>query len=210
MRKPIIVPGIIANSQDELDMMLESIKGGAKRVMLDFMDGKFVENRSIDFDFKVPAGLIYEAHLMVNSPLNWIEKHHSKVDIAILHVESLQDIGDAIDFAKDEGLKVFLAQNPKTDVNVVTPFMDRVDGLLILTVEPGQYGAPFVPETLGKIRALRKISHEILIEVDGAMNPENAKKAIEAGANIIASGSYILKSSDPHKSIEALKKAAFN
>jgi ribulose-phosphate 3-epimerase len=205
--KPPIVPGVIANNQNELDEMLEAVRGEVDRVMLDVMDGEFVPNKSLDFDFKVPTWFEYEAHLMIKHPLKWIEKNYDKVMIAILHVETLKDIEEAIAFAKERGLKVTLAMNPETKLDTVLPHLNRISSILILTVEPGQYGAPFVPKTLDKIKRLRKIDKTIPIEVDGAMNPQNIKLAKEAGATIFASGSYVMKSENPKKAIKELEAA---
>lgn len=203
----LIVPAVIAKGQDELDEMLDKVKGKVKRIMLDVMDNKFVPNSSLEFDFKVPMGFVYEAHLMVTNPLEWIADNRDKVDIAILQVETLEDIGGAIVFAKEKGLKVTLALNPDTGLDSILPFLDEIDAVLILTVNPGSFCVEFLPETLEKIKRLREIDKDISIEVDGCMNPENAKLAKEAGATIYASGSYVLKSADPEKAIKNLEDA---
>ncbi len=184
------------------------MKGRVPRIQLDIMDGVFVASHSLDFDFKTQPGFEYEAHLMTTSPLEWIEKHGCKVDIAIIHAETGSDIGLALSTARGKGLKAVLALKPATPLKAVIPYLERVDAVLILTVEPGRYGAPFVPETLAKIKKLREISPTLPIEVDGAMNPENVRRAKEAGATIFASGSYIMKSSDPAKAIRELREAA--
>jgi ribulose-phosphate 3-epimerase len=205
--EPLIVPGIIAKSQIELDIMLKKLKGAAKRVMLDVMDGEFVANTSLNFDFKLTQSFEYEAHLMVKQPLDWIEQNKEKVEIVILHVETLPDIDKAIDFAKEKGFRVTLALNPETELGIVLPHINKVEAVLILTVSPGRYGAPFVPQTIYKIRRLRKIDPSIQIEVDGAMNPENARLAKDAGATVFASGSFILKSDNPGKAFTELENA---
>ncbi len=203
----LIVPAVIAKGQDELDGMLDKVIGKVGRIMLDVMDNKFVPNSSLEFDFKVPMGFVYEAHLMVTNPLEWIADNGDKVDIAILQVETLEDIGGAVVFVKEKGLKVTLALNPDTGLDIILPFLDEIDAVLILTVNPGSFCVEFLPETLEKIRRLREIDKDISIEVDGCMNPENAKLAKEAGATIYASGSYVLKSADPEKAIKNLEDA---
>lgn len=206
--KPMIVPAVIVKTQYELYGALKRLKGKVPRLQLDVMDGVFVANHSLDFDFRVPQDFEYEAHLMTTSPLEWIEKHGDKVDTAIIHAETVSDIGLAISTARGRGLKAILALKPETSLKVVIPHLEKVDAILILTVEPGRYGAPFVPETLAKIKKLREISPTLPIEVDGAMNPENVRRAKEAGATIFVSGSYIMKSSDPAKAIQELEEAA--
>ena len=202
--EPIVVPAIIAQSQGELESMLELLRGKVERVMLDVMDGVFVLNRSLDFQFTLPEDFEYEAHLMVVEPLKRIGGMAGKVGSIILHVETLEDVRAAIECVKNLELKVILALNPETGVDKVEPYLGEVDGVLVMTVAPGRYGGRFLPETLVKCRRIRKIHSTLSIEVDGGMNPENARAAREAGANIIASGSFIMKSEDIALSLRLL------
>jgi ribulose-phosphate 3-epimerase len=202
--KPLVVPAIIAESQEELDSMLERLNGKVERVMLDVMDGKFVPNRSLDFDFRLPEGFEYEVHMMAVDPLERLSTMARKVDIAILHVETLTDISATIDRVRRLGLQLTLALNPGTGVDVIEPYLDEVDGVLVMTVDPGAYGGKYIPEALTKVRSLRELKPGVPIEVDGGMNVENSRAAREAGANVIASGSFILKSEDVAKAVEAL------
>ena len=200
----MIVPAIIAQSQSELESMLGRLRGKVDRVMLDIMDREFVDNTSLDFDFELLEGFEYEAHLMVVNPLERIGGLAGKVDSIILHVEILEDVRAAIGCVKNLELKVILALNPETGVDKVEPYLGEVDGVLVMTVAPGRYGGRFLPETLVKCRRIRKMHGTIPIEVDGGMNPENSRAARKAGATIIASGSYILKSDDVEHAIKAL------
>jgi ribulose-phosphate 3-epimerase len=204
--EPLIVPAIIAESQEELDSMLERLNGKVERVMLDVMDGKFVPSRSLDFDFKLPEGFEYEVHMMAVDPLERLSAMAGKVDIAILHVETLTDVRAAIDGVRELGLQLTLALNPGTEVDVVEPYLNKVDGVLVMTVDPGAYGGRYIPEALEKVRRIRELDPEIPIEVDGGMNVENSRAAREAGANVIASGSFILKSVDVAQAVEALSR----
>ena len=204
MMKPLIVPAIIAESQGELDSMLERLKGEVDRVMLDVMDGKFVPNRSLDFDFRLPEGFEYEVHMMAVDPLERLSKMAGKVDIAILHVETLIDVRAAIERVRELGLQPVLALNPGTGVDVIEPYLDEVDGVLVMTVDPGAYGGRYIPDALDKVRRIREMDPEVPIEVDGGMNAENSRAAREAGANVIASGSFILKSDDIEWAVKAL------
>ena len=200
----MIVPAIIAQSQKELESMLGRLRGKVEMVMLDVMDREFVDNTSLDFDFELPEGFEYEAHLMVVNPLERISDLAGKVDSIILHMETLEDVRAAIGCVKNLELKVVLALNPETGVDKVEPYLGEVDGVLVMTVAPGRYGGRFLPETLVKCRRIRKIHSTIPIEVDGGMNPENARAARKAGANIIASGSFIMKSEDVAHSLRLL------
>lgn len=203
----IIVPAVIAKDQEELDEILERVRPHVKRVQLDFMDGNFVENTSLDFDFQVPGGLIYEAHLMVDDPLAWVDRIADRVHVAIMHVKTLEDIGGAIDHVNGRGLKAALAVNPETDIEAVLPYIDRLEFVLVMTVNPGTYCVDFIPETLEKVKALREANPTISIEVDGCGNPRNAKLAKEGGANIFAVGSFIHKSQDPEQAIKEMEEA---
>jgi ribulose-phosphate 3-epimerase len=206
----LVVPAIITDSQKELDQMLIKVIGKVKRVQLDIMDGEFVPNTSLNFDFKLPEGIEYEAHLMIMDPLKWIRDNAYKVDIITTHFETLQDIDSAIKYIKEQGVKINLAIIPKTPIESITPYLKKIDGLLVMTVDPGSYciNKEFNPEPLEKIRELRKVDQSIPIEVDGCMNPENVKLARESGANIFASGSYILKSENIDKALIELSNAA--
>jgi len=206
--KPLVVPAVIAKSQDELDDTLAKVRGKVKRVQLDIMDSTFVENTSLDFDFTLPPGVEYEAHLMVEDPLKWVEKNKDKVSIVILQVETINDIGDAIGIVKKAGIKVGLAFNPETQLDEVLPYLSQLDSILILTVHPGDHCIEFLSEPLLKIKKIRELDDKMPIEVDGCMDPEHAKLALKSGASIIASGSYILNSNDVDQAIKNLEEAA--
>lgn len=203
----LIVPAIIAKNQRELDGMLDKVRGKAQRIMIDVMDGEFVPNTSLDFDFKLQAGLEYEAHLMVENPLDWVRENADKANTAILHVETLDNLRSAIGYVENKGLEVTLALKPETKIDEVLPYLGEVQGILIMTVSPGKYGGKFLPETLEKVKILRETDDTIPIEVDGGMNPRNARLARESGANIFTSGSYIFKSEDIDKALKELKDA---
>jgi ribulose-phosphate 3-epimerase len=205
----IVVPSIIAESQGELDGMLDRIRGKAHRVMLDIMDGDFVENRSLDFDFSIPEDEFkFEAHLMTTRPLEWLEKHGHKVQIVIFQIETLDDIEKTIGEARERGLKVYLALNPETGLETVLDHLDAIDGIVIMTVNPGSFCIEFIPETLEKVKKLRQIRGSIPIEVDGCMNPDHIRIARDAGANIFDSGSYVMKSEDVDEALAELQEAA--
>lgn len=174
------------------------------RIMLDVMDGTFVPSHSLDFDFLVPDKWKYEAHLMISNPIEAVTKLASKVDIIIFHIESVNNPLELIEVIKAKKLESYIAINPETPLDTIKPFVNKLDGVLIMTVIPGKYGSEFIDETLEKVKELRSNSN-INIEVDGGMNPENATKAVKAGANIIASGSYIMNSKNPNEAFKNLK-----
>ena len=203
----MIVPAVIAGNPSELVELLSRLRGIASRVMLDFMDGEFVSGTSLQFDLHLPEGFSYEAHLMVRRPLSYLARLTGRVETVILHIESLDDIGRAVVSSRGAGFKVMLAISPGTPVEFVAPYLREIDGVLIMTVEPGKYGADFLPWTLDKVRALKMMDDHVTIEVDGGMNPDNARAAREAGANIFASGSYIISSKDIGRAFRELEEA---
>lgn len=197
----------MAGDQGQLDEMLNRVTGFAGHIMLDVMDGLFVPGRSLDFDYKLPTGPRYQAHLMVEDPLRHISRLVGKAETAIIHVEALEDVPEVINVTEDHGLGTFLAINPDTPVDAVAPHLSRLDGVLVMTVQPGRYGSPFLPWCLKKVEALRAMGEEPVIEVDGGMNLETAVMAVEMGADLVAVGSYIVASDDPMKAYTRLVEA---
>jgi ribulose-phosphate 3-epimerase len=202
-----IRPAIIAENQKELDTLLSLVEGKVDTVMLDFMDGKFVNQKSLNFDPILPDNFNYEAHLMVNDPISFIDDLSEKINRISAHIESVSEVDTVITKSRAKGLKISLALNPGTSLEKIIPHLDKIDGVLVMTVEPGRYGGEFLPDTLDKVRELRKFSDKLFIEVDGGMNPINAKAAKEAGADAFASGSYILKSGDIVGALRELEEA---
>lgn len=200
-----ILPAIIADDQAGLDAMLDKVKGFAENIMLDLMDGKFVPASSLDFPMKLPEGPRYQFHIMAVDPINRLTDSPKEVDTVVLHAETLDSIPEAISAAKEKGVQLFIALNPETSVDVVKPFLSDLDGVLVMSVHPGQYGAKFLPDQLEKVKEIRALSKSITIEVDGGMNDKTMTKAVKAGANQIASGSYIMKNADPEAAYESLK-----
>jgi ribulose-phosphate 3-epimerase len=199
-----ILPAIIAQNQNELTSMLNKITF-AENIMLDLMDGKFVASSSLDFPMKLPEGQQYQLHMMAVDPLERIKTLPPQVDTVIMHAETLDDIEEAISATEKQGLKLFIALNPQTQITAVEPYLEKLNGILIMSVTPGQYGAKFLPEQLAKVRAIREKSKTINIEVDGGMSDKTIGLAVAAGANMIASGSFIMKSKDPEAAYNILR-----
>ena len=205
--KKIVVPAVIAKTQEELDDVLEKISNHADLVQLDIMDGNFVPNRSLDFDFQLSRGKhTYEAHLMVNDPDQWIESFGMKMDTIIAHIESPSISPDTVRQIKNIGKKAALALNPETEIEGIADYLDELDQVLIMTVNPGFYGSPFLPEVMTKITKLRQAKPEMDIEVDGGIKPETIAMVDHAGANLFVSGSYLVKSENIGDRLEILYK----
>jgi len=207
IKNKYIIPAIIAKNQEEFTKKINSVKDYVKIIQLDFMDGKFVPNNSIDFDFELPeSNCKFEAHLMIKNPDKWIKKNISKIDTILVHFESCNNIEEIIKMVKSENKKAGIVINPETDIDSILRFLDDIDQVLIMTVNPGFYGSPFLQETLEKITEIRKIKADIDIEVDGGITDKTIKLADKAGANLFVSGSYIIKSDDIKNAVEKLEK----
>jgi ribulose-phosphate 3-epimerase len=203
----LIVPTVIAETQSEFEYMLSRLIGKVDRVMLDIMDGRFVTNTSLDFNLQLPSSLNYEAHLMVENPSEYMDRLANRVEWAILHIETLKDPEAEIRYFKKNGFKVSLAVNPGTLIEEILPHLAILDGVLILTVNPGKHGAEFMPEALEKIRRLRRLGVTLPIEVDGGVNPGTILEIKNAGANVFACGSYLMKFDDVARGIQSLRSA---
>lgn len=205
-REKIIVPAIIAKTQKELEEKILKVKDFFELIQLDLMDGEFVPNNSIDFDFKLPeTNCHFEAHLMIEHPEKWIEKNYMKIDTVLAHYESLDDPNMIINMVKNKNKRIGFVLNPETSIQKIEKYLDDLDQVLIMTVNPGFYGSQFLPEMIHKISELRKMKPDLDIEVDGGITPETIELVNKAGANMFVSGSYIVKSPDIKEAIDRIK-----
>jgi len=202
-----ILPSIIALEQSELDALISKVVNIANVLQLDIMDGDFVPSHSLDFSAKFPKAR-YEAHLMVSDPIKWINDIHSVSETIIVHFESLDHPDKAIDLIKEKNRRAGLAINPQTNIDLLIPYLKRLDEVLIMTVEPGFYGAKFLPEMLEKVRIIRNLTPDIDIEVDGGISDQTIAAAAKAGANFFISGSYLVKSENIKERYNILRKIA--
>jgi ribulose-phosphate 3-epimerase len=203
MRKQII-PSIIARTQEELDYRLDKVDFSPV-IHLDVMDGKFVDNSSLDFDFNLfKIDHIFEAHLMIENPEEWIGKNWNKVDAIFVHIESCENPAAVINMIRDKGKRVGFVLNPKTSVDNIADFLGDIDQVLVMTVNPGFYGSRFLPEVLHKVKQLRALKPDLDIEVDGGINDKTIEEVLDAGANLFVSGSYIMNADDPQKVLDEL------
>ena len=205
--KKMIIPAIIAKNQEELNSSLSKVINHVELIQLDIMDNVFVPNTSLFFDFKLPeTDCVFEAHLMVQKPDEWIDKNADKVQTILVHFESSMNPEKIIESAKQKNKKIGFVLNPETSIEKIIPHLNDVDQILIMTVKPGFYGSPFLPEMMEKIIKLRKKKTDLNIEVDGGISNKTIDLVNKAGANMFVSGSYIVKSDDVKKSVETLQK----
>ena len=208
MKQPRIIPAVIAADQAELDLSLGRVAGFASLIQLDVMDGLFVPGRSLDFEMELAEGPCYQAHLMVKDHWAHIRRLRGRAETIIVHAEGLGDVEHEVDELRGLGGKLFLAINPGTPVGTVAAVLDRLDGVMVMTVNPGRYGGVFLPECLDKVAELKGLSASLTVEVDGGMVPETIRLAKEKGVDLFTSGSYIMKSADPLGAYMELEKAA--
>lgn len=180
----------------------------------DVMDGQFVNN--ISFGLPVLEKLsrytdiFKDVHLMISDPLKYIPDFvKAGSDMITFHVESNSDADKVIEAVKNSGVKCGVSVKPGTPVETVYKYLDRIDMVLIMTVEPGFGGQGFIPETAEKIRTLREYITEnnisIDIEVDGGINEKTVSVVREAGANVLVSGSYLFNASSMADAVASLK-----
>jgi ribulose-phosphate 3-epimerase len=205
--KKYIIPAIIAKNQSEIDERIIKVKDHVSLIQLDVMDGEFVPNTSLDFDFTLPpSSCAYEAHLMVAHPEQWIKQHHHLADTILVHIETTSKPQDVIDLAKENGTQIGFVLNPETPLASIEAYLDQLDQVLIMTVVPGFYGSTFIPEMASKIQELRKKQPFLNIEVDGGITDKTISVVDKAGANLFVSGSYIVKADDVTGAIESLSR----
>ena len=204
--KKQILPSLIAKNQKEFDERFEKVKNLSKTFHLDVMDGRFVKNKSLNFDLTPPRKK-YQVHLMVNNPEKYAKIIYSKADAIIFHLKATKNPEKLLEFIKSKKRKSGIAINPNTSVKSLTPYLKKVNMVLVMTVNPGKYGAKFLPKTLKKVRQLRKLKPRLKIILDGGINDKTIRRASASGANDFVVGSYLQKSENPRQAISELRKA---
>lgn len=184
---------------------------GAEWLHFDVMDGGFVEN--ITFGSSVLAAVrphshaFMDVHLMVTHPQTQVKLFaNAGAQMITFHIESDCDPKAVIDEIHALGVKAGIAVKPKTPVAEIKPFIDDVDMVLVMTVEPGYGGQGFIHDTLGKIREVRELSPDKYIEVDGGINRETSKLVREAGANVLVAGTFLFRAENMEKAVGMLKE----
>jgi len=217
MKNIQISPSILSADFSQLGTEIKRLEeGGADMIHVDVMDGHFVPNLTIGPPvikaLRKHCSLKFDVHLMISPVHKYIEAYaDAGADIITIHPEATQNLEESIKTIKDLKKKVGVSLNPESKIELITEFLDQIDLVLIMSVNPGFGGQKFMPEVLDKIKQLKKIQQEknlnFDIEIDGGINFENCKIAIDAGANILVSGTTVFKSNDGDikKNIDLLK-----
>lgn len=196
------------SSKDKENTIKELNKTAIDYIHVDVMDGEFVSNETLDFNNL--RNYFYEnkknldVHLMVKDVKLYCELYSLlKPKYITFHIEVGNTL-ELIDYIKNKNIKVGIAINPSTDISLIEPFINKIDLVLIMSVEPGYGGQTFIEESLDKIKKIKSLNNNIIIEVDGGINNTNIKKIKEAGASMCVVGSYITNNS--YEKIDELKK----
>ena len=212
-----IAPSILSADFSKLGAEIETVRN-ADYLHIDVMDGIFVPNISIGIpvvaSLRKVTNIFLDVHLMIDRPQRYVQDFcRAGADLVVFHVEAAQpqDIFEAIAAVKREGKKVGLSLKPKTPATVLIPFIDLLDLILVMTVEPGFGGQKFMADQLPKIHAIsemiKSLNPECELEVDGGIDPVTAPLVKQAGANVLVAGSAVFGKKNRAEAIEAIRNS---
>ena len=214
-----IAPSILSADFGQLRSEINKLeKAGADMIHIDVMDGHFVPNLTVGppviKTLRKYTKLPFDVHLMISPVHKYIKDYaEAGADIITIHPEATDNLQESIEHIKKFGKKVGVSLNPNTQIDIIEKLLVEINLVLIMSVHPGFAGQKFIPNVLDKIKELKKIKDEknlnFDIEVDGGINFDNSKLVIEAGANILVSGTTIFKNNkgDIKKNIDTLKSS---
>ena len=217
MKNIQISPSILSADFSQLGTEIKRLEeGGADMIHVDVMDGHFVPNLTIGPPvikaLRKHSSLKFDVHLMISPVHKYIDAYaDAGADIITIHPEATENLENSIKKIKEKNKKVGVSLNPESKIDLILDLLDQIDLVLIMSVNPGFGGQKFMPEVLDKIKELKKIKEQkkmaFDIEIDGGINFDNCKSAIDAGANILVSGTTVFKSNDGDikKNINLLK-----
>lgn len=199
----ILSPSILAADFCHLEQDIEAAKrGGAEYVHIDVMDGMFVPSLGcgmpVQMCIRKTTDLVFDTHLMVTEPIRYVEEFaEAGSDIITVHLEACEDLHATLKKIKDAGCKAGVSIKPATPVEAIKPYLDEIDMILIMSVEPGFGGQKYIEASTERIREARRMietsGRDIDLEVDGGINIDNIDVVLDAGINVIVAGSAIFK-----------------
>ncbi len=199
----ILSPSILSADFTKLGEEIETIdNAGAEYIHVDVMDGMFVPSISYGMpvikSIRKSTGKVFDVHLMISEPIRYIADFAaSGADMITVHVEACSDVVATIEKIREYKLKVGITLNPDTPLSAIKPYLNRVDMVLIMSVNPGFGGQKFITSSVDKIKEVKRLRDELNlsydIEVDGGINIDNLATVLEAGANVIVAGSAIFR-----------------
>ena len=217
MSKRIVSPSMLSADFGHLDRDTRMIdRSAAEWVHIDVMDGVFVPN--ISFGFPVLKAItsatekFMDVHLMIVEPEKYVERFaQAGADLVTFHIEATNKVEECIELIRKSGVKVGVSIKPKTPVEALEPILDKIDLVLVMSVEPGFGGQSFIEGSTDKVRALRGMIDskglDVMIEIDGGVSRHNAGELYEAGCDALVAGSAVFKAPNPEEEIVAILNA---
>lgn len=210
---PSILAADFARLGQQCEMVLQA---GADMLHIDVMDGHFVPNISLGVPVleslhKALPDAFYDVHLMISDPLAYVEPFaRAGASLITFHLESDSPVAETLAAIRQAGCRAAVSIKPATPPEAVLPWLDQLDMVLVMSVEPGFGGQAFMPEAVDKVRFLRTEAekrglHQLMIQVDGGINPETAALCAQAGADVLVAGSAVFRAADPAAALRLLR-----